>query len=491
MFLIATVVVAVVVGILFFVFLESTRTSIVRRSDDLRDTAARDIGARVGAELGVATHAVDEVERAVRVGAVDLDDLDAVEALLFTGLLNHPTLADLSLVHADRIGYAADGSVVLAPADRWQISVYRLDADPDSAILTRHVWLEGGRFRAEKRERPRGGALLSAPFLPDADTTDPTVRAAFQIAAASNAQTSAVWTDLHFSQFDAALPPAQRRVAVDLERAVDDSAHEFVGVVRAGLLTRTIDALPSRALGDGSAGDPRRAFLCDAHGRLVTRLDANDPLEPIGDAVRVAPAHEPGSIREALASPILARITAAQPQGSTGLDVAGERFLATFRLLDGTPGWLVGIVAPENYYTQDLESLRAKFMGIYLVVTLIVLLGGGLALRVVERGLGSIRNATTRMRHFDFTLSNAKIAFRDVDEVVDEPRAREDRDARVSKYVPIDLVRELHESNREPVLGGDLLPLSIMFSDIQGSRPSRSGSLPMRSRRRSAATSRR
>jgi adenylate cyclase len=459
---------AVVVGVLFVVFLESTRESIVRRSDDLRDTAARDIGARVASELGVATHAVDELERAVRVGAVDLGDPVAVEALLFTGLLNHPKLADLTLVHGDRTGYAADGSVVLAPEDRWQISVFRLDSDPDSAILTRHVWLEGGRFRAERRERPRGGGLLSAPFAPDADTTDPTARDAFKIAASARAQRAAVWTDLHFSQFDAALPLEKRRVAVDLERTVDDSAQQFVGVVRAGLLTRTIDALPNRALGDGIAGDPRRAFLCDARGRLVTRLDANDALEQVGDAVRVAPTHEPGSIRAALASPVLGRISAAQSQASTSLDVTGERFLATFRRLDGTPGWLVGIVAPENYYTKDLESLRARFMGVYLAVTMLVLLSGGLALRIVERGLGSIRSATTRMRHFDFSPSSTKVAFRDVDEVVDELERTKTAMRALSKYVPIDLVRELHESNRDPVLGGELVPLSIMFSDIQG-----------------------
>jgi adenylate cyclase len=392
----------------------------------------------------------------------------AVEALLFTGLLNHPTLADLALVHAARIGDAADGAVVLAPGDRWQVSVYRLDADPESAVFTRHVWLDAGHFRAETRARPPGGALLSAPFAPAPDTTDPTDRAEFRLAASAGKQRGAVWTDLHFSQFDAALPPDERRVAVDLDRAVDDSTHELVGVVRAGLLTRTIDALPNRALGEGVAGDPRRAFLCDAHGRLVTRLDSNDPLEQVGDAVRVAPAHEPGSIRAALASPVLARLSRAEPQGSTGLDVSGSRFLATFRLLDGTPGWIVAIVAPENYYTHDLEALRRRFVAVYLAVTLVVLIGGGLALRTVQRGLGSIRRATARMRHFDFSPSETTIAFRDVDEVVDELERAKTAMRALSKYVPIDLVRDLHESKRDPVLGGELVPLTIMFSDIQG-----------------------
>jgi adenylate cyclase len=38
----------------------------------------------------------------------------------------------------------------------------------------------------------------------------------------------------------------------------------------------------------------------------------------------------------------------------------------------------------------------------------------------------------------------------------------------LGKYVPIDLVRELYTANREPELGGELLDLSMMFTDIEG-----------------------
>ena len=38
----------------------------------------------------------------------------------------------------------------------------------------------------------------------------------------------------------------------------------------------------------------------------------------------------------------------------------------------------------------------------------------------------------------------------------------------LGKYVPIDLVRDLYESNREPELGGTLVEISLMFSDIEG-----------------------
>jgi adenylate cyclase len=38
----------------------------------------------------------------------------------------------------------------------------------------------------------------------------------------------------------------------------------------------------------------------------------------------------------------------------------------------------------------------------------------------------------------------------------------------LGKYVPMDLVRELHAANREPELGGELVTLSMMFTDIEG-----------------------
>jgi adenylate cyclase len=38
----------------------------------------------------------------------------------------------------------------------------------------------------------------------------------------------------------------------------------------------------------------------------------------------------------------------------------------------------------------------------------------------------------------------------------------------LGKYVAVDLVRQLYESNREPQLGGELVEISLMFSDIEG-----------------------
>jgi adenylate cyclase len=38
----------------------------------------------------------------------------------------------------------------------------------------------------------------------------------------------------------------------------------------------------------------------------------------------------------------------------------------------------------------------------------------------------------------------------------------------MGKYIPLDLVRRLYEANEEPVLGGELADLALLFTDIEG-----------------------
>ena len=38
----------------------------------------------------------------------------------------------------------------------------------------------------------------------------------------------------------------------------------------------------------------------------------------------------------------------------------------------------------------------------------------------------------------------------------------------MSKYVPVDLVRHLYRTGKEPELGGELMTVSLLFSDIKG-----------------------
>ncbi len=467
--LLMTLALTLVLGAAFYAFLESSRRSVIRRSDELRDAAARRIDAALSAELGIGQTALDDVARALRFGALRTDDAQAVEARLFSELLDHPTLSDITFTHGTIDGYDGAGQARLAPGDRWQITVCHRSADPGSPLFTRRTTVTGaddGRFIAYVRRRPRGGGLLSAPFELEGDSADPTSHPTFTTTVSQSFYGKAIWSDLSYSELDASLPDSQRRVVVTVQQAVEDTPGHFSGVLRAGLLTQTIDALPQleRANGD----DPVRVFLCDSLGRLVARLGPEDRLQAMGDDLRIAPWQVPPQIAAALALPSLRELWISTSKLSDRVEVGGTHYLVTFRTLENSQEWVVGVVVPEDYYTRDLRALRDRFLVAFLATIGIVVLVGSITLGQLRRALGQIGSATSRMRRFDFAASPTDAPFRDIAEVMDGVERAKTSMRALGKYVPVDLVRQLYESNREPQLGGELLEVSLMFSDIEG-----------------------
>src|SRR5271168_4167244 len=135
LFVAATLGVGVAVSATVSLVMDASRRSIVERSEEQRSAAAQRVEERLSADLGVANEALDDVEQALRHGALTVDDPLAVEARLFTELLAHPTLSDVALTHAVLQGTAPDGAEQWSQDDRWQLSVFREDADSQSAIL--------------------------------------------------------------------------------------------------------------------------------------------------------------------------------------------------------------------------------------------------------------------------------------------------------------------------------------------------------------------
>jgi adenylate cyclase len=454
---------AVMTATLYWVF-ESSSRSILARSNELRDAEARGIDAKVSSELGVGATAIEDVARAMRLGLLPTDDPVAVEARLFFELLEHPTLSDLTLTRATRTGYDARGLAVLAPGDRWQVTVYRQSARADGELTTRRTVREDGRFVSYVRRRPAGGPFLSGAFVREGESADPTSHPTFETTASKRIEGRPIWSDLSYSELDAKLPEIQRRVVLTVQQAIEDVPGHFAGVLRAGLLTQTIDAIPS--LAKANADDPSRVFLCDPDGRLVARVDPSDRLEREGDDLRIVSERAPQAIKQALER--LRKVSNDQPVHSEEMKVDGARYLVTFRTLTNSQHWVAGVVVPEEYYTRDLRALRDRFRIAFLFTIAIVLFAGTYALSQMRGALGRIVAATSRMRSFDFAPSPTDAPFRDVADVMDGVERAKTSMRALGKYVPVDLVRELYESNREPQLGGELVEISLMFSDIEG-----------------------
>jgi adenylate cyclase len=453
LFVLGTLGIALAVAVALFALLESSRQSILARSDTLRESDAQQVGAQISDHLGVASRTLAQIERAMQVGVLDASSPDAVEARLFAEVLDNPMVSDITLTRAKLMGYNDQGEAVLAPDDRWQVVVFRTSGDPASPVYTRRIQVKDSAWINQVRRRPAGGGLLSASFRPEPNATDPTAHPTFSVTASREYYGKAIWSDLAWSELDLALPEAQRRVVVSVQKAVDDMPGRFAGVLRVGLLTRAIDALPA-ARSQGS----ERVLLCDDRGRLVARLAPGDKVQSFDDELRIVAAREPPEVAAALA----------RAGRSGGFVADGVRYLVTFQGIANSQGWMTAILVPQDFYTHDLRALRDKFLGGLLAVTLVVLAGGWLVMRKVRSSLRDVVEATRRMRGFDFAPLPARSGLREIADVLDGLERAKTSVRALGRYVPVDLVRQLYEANRDPELGGELVAISLMFTDIEG-----------------------
>jgi adenylate cyclase len=150
------------------------------------------------------------------------------------------------------------------------------------------------------------------------------------------------------------------------------------------------------------------------------------------------------------------------------LRAGGVDYLVTFRPLRDSQGWLVGVIAPAAAYTHDLRTLRDRFVVAFLVVVALVLAGGWLSVQQVRRSLARALEVTDRMRGLDFSPTQVVSPLREVADVMDGVERAKTSVRALGKYVSLDLVRQLYAANREPELGGSMVDLSIMFTDIEG-----------------------
>jgi len=458
-FVAALVLGAALLAALAALLLDGSRRSILASAEKLREAAARSVAIRVRAQLDGASTAALDVEREIRLGLLRARDPASVEAALFRQVVRNPSLAEATFIHAERAGFEAQGEAILAPGGRWQVSVFRSAQGSDAPIHTRRL----ANGRSQIRRRLPDGTLGEGAFVDDGAAPDPTAHLTFSAAASRSAAGSPIWTDLAWSQLDDTLPPEQRRVVVSVQKAVDDVDGRFAGVVRVALLAEAIDAVSW--IGDGK-DDAHRIFISDADGKLVSRLSPGDRLELVGDALRISPARLPPAIALALRNVLADGSETAQRTGA--VTVAGERWLATFRALEGSQEWFAGIVVPESAYTGELELLRRRLIAACGAIIALVLLGGVAALIALRRGLGRIHGAAVRLRALEFAPASIETAFRDVEDVLGSLEQAKTALRGFGKYAPLDLVRELYAANHEPALGGELRELSILFSDLEG-----------------------
>lgn len=462
---------AMLAALFYFVF-DSSRAATIESSERIRDQASREIARRIAMFLAQAPETVARFHREMASGLVEARDPRSVEQTLCAFLLANPNLGEVTLTYAEKTGSDNEGNIQLAAAPRGQVTAARSTArDGAEQIWTRHIFQEGAGFVSELRTPEKGVPFLTRQpvRVTDEIPVDPSTHLTFLTPAREDFRGRLLWSDLHWSQLDTALPPERRRVEVSVQQVVDDALGKFVGVLRVGLLTQQLDdAIKSVEIVAKGLPDPHHIFICDADGRLITRLSPDDPLIEDDEDLRVAPVGLPAEVKAALEMPRLRDVSPAAPVVSGDFKSGGVDFLTTFRTLPGTQDWIIGIVVPRAFYLGKLIAMRDRLLVISLGIIVTLVAGGGLVLRGVKRAQAQIRKESLKMNAFEFSPAPTASAFRDVSEVLESLESAKAAMRALGKYVPINLVRRLYCEKREPTLGGEDHEVTLMFTDIVG-----------------------
>ena len=308
------------------------------------DVAAVDrAAADVTRDLDAAKATLDGVRRALRDGAVPLDDPTRIAFALHATVVDDPMIVSASFTRAVRSAFAADGATVCAHDPRWEIAAVRPD-DDDTHVVIHRVARGGAGWVDDAQKLTLGRPSPTEPFRRLGDAPDPTADAAFVAAADKHAADLAIGRDLAYAAADAALPEAERRVVVTVARSILDADGTFVGVAR---VDRRANAPDEIAYSEMNHADERDVFLCDADGGLLTRGNPTDARELVDGRLRVATPPSP-AIAESLRSSLL---RAVPPDGgvvSGPITARRSEYTATFRAVRGVEPWVVGAVSPDG-----------------------------------------------------------------------------------------------------------------------------------------------
>jgi adenylate cyclase len=501
-FALATAAVVVVVAAAMMLLLRRSRLTILEESEKLQVAASQRVEARITDQLDRATRALSDLERGVTAGAITVGDPEALEAPLLIRLLADPPLEEISFTRATLRGYAGNGDADLSPGGHFQVAVQR---SPGGALSTRVVQpgavapgassadAPAATFVATTRHHALAGTFPSSPMGPPSAASDPTEDLTFSVIASRSLRGQTVWSDLHYAEADRALPIAQRRIVLTVQKAIfaapgssevaasvashsapDGPLGPFLGVLRCGLLTQELDSVAQMKV-DAQSADPQRVALLATTGRqqlrLVTRTSSEDRIEAADGDLRVVSSAPSAELTALLNSPLAAAIDAGAMRISGVIDVGGTPWRATLSKLPpvqgGIAGWVVAVLVVEAHYTRALVATQRNVVIAFAVTLGLLLLIGGVALTAVRRDLGKIIATTTRMRGFDFAPTGDVSHFRDVNEALAGLERAKTVVRAMGKYIPMDLVRRLYASNAEPELGGEPLDVSIMFTDIE------------------------
>jgi adenylate cyclase len=410
----------------------------------LANASSREAGEAVENSLYGAEATLDGLGRQLKNGSVTANDIHAVERALLGAILARPSIMETALTTSD--GH--------------QVSITR---DAKGALVARLTQANKGdatAFSAAERKWTEGQPPL--PFGPPRPVPNPAEDYTFTSPFSYDADL--LWTDLAYAAIDRWLPEPRRRLEVSVLGVVHDVRDEAAGVIRVGTSADEVNRIIAQC-----ATPSVRLFLCDPDGRLLTPVRPGEPVSTVGDDLRYMPASMPAELLAALQSP-LRRPGANGEDRQTQFRVNGQPLVLRYRTLKHTQSWQLGTLVYRDRVpgvpTLLAASKRASMVGIAALV-LGVLGAAGLAI-AVQGGLGQVLAETARMRKFDLAPRAITHSFSDIARLLAGLEGAKAALRTLGLYAPLELVRDLYQSGREPQLASAPADIAILFTDLAG-----------------------
>jgi adenylate cyclase len=468
-FSISLIALIALLGLLFYFVFHTSRHSVIQSSDNLRNAASREFAEKVTSYLNQMSQVENSFQTEIDHEVFNPRDSIALETFLFALIISNSNLSEISLTFGDKIGYGPKGDVLLEPTGRGEITLYRTSSQDSAPINTLYIYQENERWVSQMRTRSTQNELFGTPFvqIPSQSIIDPTTYPTFMTPANKQYAGKSLWSDLHWSQIDKDLPENQRKVEVSVQRTVTDAKGNFLGVLRVGLFDTQIDMISQFKLIPTDPHDPHLVFITDSSGELITRLSGEDTLRPVQDNLRFSQAHAPEQVQLSLRDPVLKLVSEETPSQSSQFVYQGKTYLVTYRAIEGSQDWILGIVVPQSYYVGPLITMQNRFLLITGIIIFCMCLGGIFMLRSLKKEQKKIIDETLQMHNFDFKPTDPHSIFHDIYTILSSLELAKTAMRAMSKYVPVELVKQLYQSQKEPVLGGEIQEITILFTDIE------------------------
>ncbi len=253
------------------------------------------------------------------------------------------------------------------------------------------------------------------------------------------------------------------RPGLTLSRQLVGNDGAVVGVFGADLsIAALADFLKARTIGTSGT-----TFVLDEQHRLIGYPDATKILMKQGRQTTLVTG-------EAVANPAVAAATSAYFAGTArkfSVQAAGETWLAHFTPLPNALGrqWTVGVVVAEDDFVGPVKRASLVIVLVGLVFILLSTAGIVWMSRVLVRPIQQLIGETERIRNFELEAPlNVPSPVHEIDALVAAVASMKAGLASFGAYVPKSLVHNIIRSGVGTGVGGQRMPLTVMFTDLQG-----------------------